>query len=687
MDATNSSNHRTGLAVFVAALLVALTWAAVTNHVWEDYYITYRSSRNLAVGNGLVFNPGDRLHTFTSPLGVLLPAAACFVTGTKSDAGAIWVFRVWSAAAFAGAAMLVFGVARRQRYGAAALLLAALVVLDAKSIDFTTNGMETGFLLLFIAYMWWAMFTAGPRPWLHLGLAWGALMWTRPDSFLYIGLLAAGAFLFNDPARTGRTRGEWIKFFLQAGVVCTAIYLPWLLWAWWYYGTPVPHTITAKGGVSGEVKTAWGALKTLLGFPVTVWTGRTSLESTFLPSYFQIGGWPELAVNVARGLAVLLAFQWVVWWWRVEVRVASFAYCGMHVYLTYFPFFPFPWYLPGTALLAALTFGGMIAQLWEWTQRAPRDLEDAEMSRGVRWTLIAVVVGALGGEAWLTWQMAREMKVEQVYSATGTRRKVGEWLRAHAGRSDTVFMEPLGHIGYFSRLKTYDFPGLSSREVVEAIRRVGPDWPYLIDYLSPNWVVLRPTEFERIKGTLPWLFGDDKTYRLVQEFNSLEQIRGQDVYGRNYVEFDAHLLLFQRQFPKRERLIAGEGVSFPKLGLPPIEIGGQVLYRAEDSPVIRVKVPPGAKHVWIMYGASEEAYRGVETTDGVAFMVHYSDGRRTRPLFSRTLNPRARAEDRKLQIFDAKLPRHDDGAELILITTANQAQKNRGCWSEPDFSY
>jgi hypothetical protein len=229
MDAAGNLNPRIRWLIFGLALLVALGWAATTSHVWEDYYITYRSSRNLATGHGLVFNVGEKLHTFTSPLGVLLPAAASWLTGTQSDTAAIWLFRFWSAAAFAGAAVLVWAVARRFQYGRfAAAALVAFVILDGKGIDFSVNGMETGFLLLFLAYTLWAMFACTGRQWLHLGLAWGALMWTRPDSFLYIGLLSAGVFLFNDPARTGLTRGQWLKLFLQAGAVCTALYLPWL---------------------------------------------------------------------------------------------------------------------------------------------------------------------------------------------------------------------------------------------------------------------------------------------------------------------------------------------------------------------------------------------------------------------------------------------------------------------------
>src|SRR5437762_13650216 len=55
-----------------------------TNHAWEDYYITLRSSRNLLEGNGLVYNAGDRLHTFTSPLGVLIPALCTWLVRSRS---------------------------------------------------------------------------------------------------------------------------------------------------------------------------------------------------------------------------------------------------------------------------------------------------------------------------------------------------------------------------------------------------------------------------------------------------------------------------------------------------------------------------------------------------------------------------------------------------------------------------
>ena len=138
--------------------------------------------------------------------------------------------------ALGGAAICLIQIGHRLRYSSLAIFfLTAWFVTDVKTLDFTINGMETGFLLFFLAYTIWAHLTPGPRQWCHLGGAWAGLMWTRPDSFIYIGLLAMGCWLFNDQSKTECTRRQLIGLFLRAGLVTTALYLPWLLLAWKYY--------------------------------------------------------------------------------------------------------------------------------------------------------------------------------------------------------------------------------------------------------------------------------------------------------------------------------------------------------------------------------------------------------------------------------------------------------------------
>src|ERR1700756_5101902 len=84
------------------ALAVPLAYSLYTNEIWEDFFITFRFSRNLCEGKGLVYNIGERVHGFTSPLGVLLPALTYWLTGKSSYVAALWAFRIISIAAFAG---------------------------------------------------------------------------------------------------------------------------------------------------------------------------------------------------------------------------------------------------------------------------------------------------------------------------------------------------------------------------------------------------------------------------------------------------------------------------------------------------------------------------------------------------------------------------------------------------------
>ena len=88
----SSPARRARWLIFAGVFAIAMAFAAFTHHAWEDYYITYRVSKNLATGHGLVYTVGERVHAFTSPLNVLLPAALSVLTGNTSDAtGAVAV--------------------------------------------------------------------------------------------------------------------------------------------------------------------------------------------------------------------------------------------------------------------------------------------------------------------------------------------------------------------------------------------------------------------------------------------------------------------------------------------------------------------------------------------------------------------------------------------------------------------
>ena len=143
---------------------------------------------------------------------------------------------------------------------------------------------------------------------------------------------------------------------------------------------------------------------------------------------------------------------------------------------------------------------------------------------------------------------ARQLQVQQSVIEDGMREPIGRWLRAHAATPhDSVTLEPLGYIGYYSGLKMLDYPGLASKEMVQARKRLGPgrqNQAYL--ELKPDWLVLRPNEARN--GTYVDVAGLEKFYERVQVFDASETIRAIAwLPGRPYLEFDQTFWIFHRK--------------------------------------------------------------------------------------------------------------------------------------------
>jgi hypothetical protein len=530
-------------------MLAALAFAACTQHIWEDYWITFRASRNLAMGNGLVYTPGERLHTFTSPLGALLPAALSWITGNQADALALWLFRILSAGAFgAGVLLLLKSLQTLQLKRVSYWLTLGLITLDAKLLDFTINGMETGLLVFFMALAIHGLLVTGPRQIFRIGIGWAGLMWSRPDSCVYIAALGLGSLLFL--SRDGEAKKYLVhgKKLLAAAVVCAVFYLPWFLWAWAYYGTPVPHTITAKGAGLPPLHLA-GLATSLLLFPREIlFSYNTSIAATFLPGYASLGGWSEGYVSLAAMFGLVAAFAWVIPILRPQARLFSLVYFLGNFYLTdvlkYFP----PWYLPLVALFGYLALGLLFDQTLALAMKFPQLGWNRGWFKELPKILRVSAVGLLAGQLMVTICVVRQLQVQQSLIENGLRQPIGLWLRDHARTSyDSVMLEPLGYIGYYSGLKMLDYPGLASKEMVEARRRLGPSRQNQIYLeLKPDWLVLRPGEVQN--GTYVDTGGLHKLYEQVQVFDASQKVAAIGwLPGRPYLQYDQTFLIFHRK--------------------------------------------------------------------------------------------------------------------------------------------
>jgi hypothetical protein len=513
-----------------AAAAVALLYAAVTGHMWEDYFITFRASLNLATGHGLVFQPGERVHSFTSPLGTLLPALFALGGGADVAVRALWLFRGVSALALGGALWLA--VRAWQRDGLAGLAVTAAAVAwicDAKTVDFATNGMETALVVFFVTWTWQA-FSAGARLW-PCALACAGLQWTRPDGFVFYAVIA-GAWLVFGAGREGRSWPDRIAFLARATGLGVVLYLPWFIWAWSYYGSPIPHTILAKSGILGPREIA----QLLAAYPFRLLVGQTALHDIFLPAYHFFGGWPDALYVLSRVTVTGAALAWL--WPRVAPggRIASAAFFLGGFYVCYIP--PFAWYFPGWQALALVSWAYLLQALGQVKPAGCRaaSLLPSALRTGTL-LLVTIQVAVFGCVAW-------QMRRQQDLIENRHRAEVGRWLRQQAGARDTVFLECLGYIGYYSGLKMLDHPGLAAPEVVAARRAGLREWAQIIEKLQPTWIVLRPTEAKKVFGDLPSL---RQHYTLRRTFDTRAALDAEPVLpGRGYLNFDAIFLVYRR---------------------------------------------------------------------------------------------------------------------------------------------
>jgi hypothetical protein len=510
-----------------------LAYTLFTRHTWEDFYITYRFSRNLCAGQGLVYEPGRRVHGFTSPLGVLLPALAFELTGR--DDMALDLFRAVSIAAFAAACLLGAQAVFRATGSAAGMILFGLwSAVDAKSIAFSTNGMETAFMLLFLASAVYLMTAACPDRWLARGLLWSGLMWTRPDGCVFIACLVVMEMMMNAGSGERGARSVLFKSLAKSAVLAGLLYLPWFAWAWLYYGSPIPNTVRAKAPPD-----YWQYLATVAQHLPDYFIKRA--QTVFTPIYAAtFGGWPAWTGPMSVALSLGAFLYWTLPMGNRLGRAASASFALLMVYAMCISEF-YPWYVPPLTWLATLTWVCAAAQ-WIGAPLAY-----------VRWPVLAGLCAGCLASGYLSVMMARQMKMQQSIVEAEQRIPLGRWLAKNVPPNDRVYVECLGYLGYFSGRRMLDWPGLVSPEVVR-LRREGYDLHTVVPVLEPEWVVLRPTEADHLME----LTGMRDEYRHVETFDIRQRLNDlartessrfakRSLPGAGYLHVDAVFLVFRRQ--------------------------------------------------------------------------------------------------------------------------------------------
>ena len=271
--------------------LAALFFAVLTRYHWgqicDDAFIVFRYADNVAAGVGPVWNRGERVEGFSSPLWLGLMVVGK-VLGADLPVRAAGLGVGFSALCLVLVHRLAFALSRSRIVAAAACAASALL---APSYYWAPAGLETALFATLVTGAAWSL--AAPSTWRWVPVA-ALLCLARPEGPLLACALGGMAGLAH-----GRQA-------LRPGRVVLALGpgLAWLGFRLAYFGAWLPNTYYAKatGALlsrleSGLIYSMW-ALAALVATAATMWVAgivhRKSLAAGALAVL-------ELAIVVAAG--------------------------------------------------------------------------------------------------------------------------------------------------------------------------------------------------------------------------------------------------------------------------------------------------------------------------------------------------------------------------------------------------
>jgi hypothetical protein len=244
--------------VAVVVLLAHRYSALYGGNVVDDAMTSMQYAKQLALGNGLVFNVGERVEGYTNFAWVLLMTPIYWLSSKLGFdfVAAVVHFSVLIAVAVVA---LVFKILRRWlgAHSAFGWFALALLVVDNSFTVWAILGLEVHLLALFMLLSVVALESGSSRRWLWLGLSLLGAHLTRPDAGLFCVVLLGNELL---EAGLQLRRGERVQARLRAVQMALAFgvwavgYGGYFFWRYRYFGYWMPNTYYLKLG--GEID-AW----------------------------------------------------------------------------------------------------------------------------------------------------------------------------------------------------------------------------------------------------------------------------------------------------------------------------------------------------------------------------------------------------------------------------------------------
>jgi hypothetical protein len=454
------------------------------NWAYDDPFITYRYAQNIVNGLGFVYNPGERVLSTTTPLFTLLLAALDPLWNNLPR-----LANLIGAMSIALGGLLIFWLANIMNeplVGWAGLVLYPTSPLLVNSLGSETPLYIALCLACFVFY-WRSNYT--------LTAIFSALaVLIRPDGILVPILLAADYLL----SRRGPIPWK------PVGIFCL-LALPWIIFSWAYFGSPIPATLAAKQhqGLMAISQRFGAGFLTLIKAYYQSWYYVILAGLTFIGTIYMM----------LKSRRWLLFIAWPI------IYFLTFVLLGLTRYIWYYA--PL---LPGFVVLVGLGLVGtdrFLHHLIDQTHNPP------PWSGSFAHIFIMALL-VIPGIFQITQLKTNSENGDPRYLIY---RAVGDWLRGNSPPNARIGTLEIGIIGYYAERPVVDFAGLIQPEIAAHLdyhTTYADAANYAVERFHPDYLVL-------YEGSFPEL---EKGYA-AQDCQVVKRFQGATYnYSNNLVVYD-----------------------------------------------------------------------------------------------------------------------------------------------------
>lgn len=238
-EASAADRRRRCVLLWMAvALVLGVRLWQLREYVIDDAFISFRYARNLAEGQGLVFNEGERVEGYSN-----LPWVLAMAPFIRAGIDPLLAARALSMICVCLTFLLMLRVSVDLSGGAdeQGALAPLALALNSSYVMWVLGGLETQLMAVCVVALLWALWRR---------LSWAAallsamVVFVRPEGVAYS--VAASVALLAVHRLEGRRGWAWLVP-MGAGLTAFVAHSAWRLV---YYGSPLPNVFHAKGGGS-----------------------------------------------------------------------------------------------------------------------------------------------------------------------------------------------------------------------------------------------------------------------------------------------------------------------------------------------------------------------------------------------------------------------------------------------------